>query len=68
MMWTTLLIAYGFGLPLSCLLGFVIGLETYGAWIGATVYIIVLSGMLMRRFEGGRWRRISIFSETRPAG
>ena len=65
MMWMTLLIAYGFGLPLSCFLGFKMGLETYGAWIGATVYIIVLSGMLIGRFESGRWRRISIFSETR---
>jgi len=65
MMWMTLLIAYGFGLPLSCFLGFKMGLETYGAWIGATVYIIVLSATLISRFESGRWRRISIFSETR---
>ena len=68
MMWMTLLIAYGFGLPLSCFLGFGLGLETYGAWIGATIYIIVLSGTLMGRFESGRWRHISIFSETRTAG
>ena len=68
MMWMTLLIAYGFGLPLSCFLGFVLRLETYGAWIGATVYIVVLSGTLMARFEGGRWRRISIFTETRMEG
>jgi len=67
MMWMTLIIAYGFGLPLSCFLGFKMGLETYGAWIGATVYVIALSAALISRFESGRWRRISIFTETRQA-
>jgi Na+-driven multidrug efflux pump len=51
-------------------LAFGAGWGATGAWIGATAYIIGLSGLLYRRFRGGRWREIAIFSEDpapRPA-
>ena len=50
-------------LPLALLLAFVAGWGAIGAWIGATVYIIGLSGVVFRRFRGERWRHIRIFSE-----
>jgi MATE family multidrug resistance protein len=54
--------AYFFFLPLSLLCAFVLGWGAVGAWIGATIYIITLSGVLLLRFRGGRWRDIRIFS------
>ena len=44
-----------------------LGWEAKGAWIGATVYIIGLSGVLFWRFYGERWRDIKIFMEDRIA-
>ncbi len=44
-----------------------LGLEAKGAWIGATVYIIALSGVLLWRFHGERWRDIRIFEHDRIA-
>lgn len=57
-------VAYGFFLPISLYFDRVMGLGAVGAWVGATVYIIVLSGILFMRFYGGRWGKISIFSDT----
>ncbi|MDQ1257738.1 MAG: family efflux transporter [Candidatus Hydrogenedentes bacterium] len=57
--------AYGVFLPLSYTLGYVAGWGAVGAWIGATIYIIGLSGVLFRRFHGERWQHIRIFSEDR---
>ncbi|HOV75707.1 MAG TPA: MATE family efflux transporter [Candidatus Hydrogenedentes bacterium] len=58
----TLAFAYGFFLPLSLILAFPAGWGAVGAWIGATAYIIGLSGLLFRRFRSGRWREMDIFS------
>lgn len=66
-MWATALLAYGFGLPLSAGLSIGLGLETFGAWIGATIFIMTLSVSIILRFHGGKWERINLFSETTPA-
>ncbi|MFH1516431.1 MAG: MATE family efflux transporter, partial [Pseudomonadota bacterium] len=65
MMWLMLVMAYVFFLPLACVLAFAAGGQAFGAWIAATIYITVLSGLLLRRFQGERWRDIRIFSEER---
>jgi len=57
------LFAYCFFLPLALILAFPAGLGAVGAWIGATVYVIGLSGLFFSRFWGERWRQIRIFSE-----
>ncbi len=57
----TLTFAYAFFLPLALILAFPVGWGAVGAWIGATAYIIGLSGLLLRRFRGGRWREMDIF-------
>jgi len=67
MMWMTLIIAYGFGLPLSCFLGF------EWAWRPtARGWRDVVHRRAQRHahkpLENGHWRRISIFSETRLPG
>ncbi len=58
---------YFFSLPLAWLLAWPMGLGAVGAWIGATVYIIVLSAVLLHRFHGEKWRGISIFSSGSPS-
>ena len=67
MAFVTLLFAYGFFLPTALTLAFVVKWEAIGAWIGATAYIIGLSGFLFYRFRSGRWRHIRIFSEDAAA-
>ena len=57
--------AYGVSLPLAWLLGQPIGLGARGAWIGETIYIILLGGVFLWRFHGEAWRDIRIFSEDR---
>ncbi len=54
--------AYLFFLPLALFCAFTLGGGAIGAWIGATIYIIALSGVLLLRFRRGRWRDIQIFS------
>ncbi|NLV41973.1 MAG: MATE family efflux transporter [Candidatus Hydrogenedentes bacterium] len=61
-MWMTIFMSYGFSLPLSVFFAFGLGLETYGAWIGATIFIMTLSGVLFLRFHGEKWRNIQIFT------
>ncbi len=61
------ILAYLLFLPLAWVLGHVLGLAAVGAWIGATVYIILLSLVLFRRFNGERWRHIRIFEKDRQA-
>ena len=63
MMWMTFIAAYCFFLPIASVLAFVFGGGAYGAWVGATIYIVTLSSMLYRRFNGERWRHINIFNE-----
>ncbi|MBX7257383.1 MAG: MATE family efflux transporter [Candidatus Hydrogenedentes bacterium] len=54
--------AYAVFLPAAVVLAFPLKLEAVGAWIGATIYIIGLSGLLFRRWHGERWRNIKIFA------
>jgi len=60
----TFLLAYFFFLPVAMLLAFTLKMGAVGAWVGATIYIIGLSGILLWRFRGGRWQEIVIFSEA----
>ncbi len=53
--------AYGLFLPAALIMAFVFKWGAVGAWLGATVYIITLSGIMFRRFHGERWRHIKIF-------
>ena len=62
MMWMTAFMAYGFCLPVSIFFAFGLGLETYGAWMGATSFIMLLSGVLFLRFHSEKWRNIQIFT------
>ncbi len=61
MMWVTFLMAYTIFLPLALIFSFPMGGEAYGAWIAATIFIILLSFVLFRRFYGERWANINIF-------
>ncbi|MFP6584406.1 MAG: MATE family efflux transporter [Candidatus Hydrogenedentota bacterium] len=51
-------------LPLAYLFAVVLGMQAKGAWIGATIYIILLSGVFLHRFHGEKWRHINIFSDS----
>lgn len=64
-MWMTFLAAYVFFLPLAGAIAFLLQGGAYGAWVGATIYTVVLSGLLFTRFRSGRWRHITIFT-ARP--
>jgi MATE family multidrug resistance protein len=61
MMWATLLGGYLFFLPVALALAFALGWGAIGAWVGATAYIILLSGVVFRRFHGEGWRGVRIF-------
>ncbi|HEX72409.1 MAG TPA: MATE family efflux transporter, partial [Candidatus Hydrogenedentes bacterium] len=61
-MWAMFIGAYAFFLPLALILAFPLEGGAFGAWIGTTVYVILLSGVLFRRFQGERWRSINIFT------
>jgi len=49
-------------LPLALLFAHVMNLGALGAWYGATIYIILLSGAFAWRFHRGEWRHIDIFT------
>ncbi len=68
MMITLSIGAYGVSLPLAWLFAHPMGLGARGAWIGETIYIILLSGVFLWRFHGEAWRDIRIFAEDRMAG
>ncbi len=61
-MWTMVIVAYTFFLPLSYILGFVLKMGAIGSWIGATIYICVLSLTLAYRFLSEKWSKIVIFT------
>lgn len=44
-----------------------LGWEAKGAWLGATVYTIALSGVVFWRFQSEGWRHIQIFAKDRVA-
>ena len=53
--------AYFVFLPLAFLLARWLNWGAYGAWLGATIYIIVLSGVFFYRFYSEKWRHMNIF-------
>ena len=57
-------LAYLLFMPLAYVLAVPLGGQAVGAWIGATIYIIVLSFLLFWRFKSERWRDINIFTQT----
>lgn len=60
---STVLGTYLFSLPVAYMLAYWTGLGAVGAWLGATVYIIIMAGILFWRFRSEKWRDIKIFSE-----
>jgi MATE family multidrug resistance protein len=56
-----ILYAWGLMLPLSYLLGHVLGYQVVGAWSAATLYVILYGVTMWRRWERGTWERLSIF-------
>lgn len=65
MMITLTIGAYCVSLPSSWFFAHTMGLGAIGAWIGQSVYIVLLSGAFLWRFHGEAWRNIRIFSEDR---
>jgi MATE family multidrug resistance protein len=63
MMVVNILGTYLFSLPVAYALAYWTEMGAVGAWIGATIYIILIAGMLFWRFKGEKWRDIKIFSE-----
>jgi len=63
----TFVLAYFVFLPASMLLAFAAGWGAIGAWTGATIYIVILSGILFTRFKRGEWQHIRIFAEDTDA-
>lgn len=57
----TAVTAYGVFLPTATILAFVFEMGAVGAWVGATVYIITLAGIMGWRWHAERWRLITIF-------
>jgi MATE family, multidrug efflux pump len=47
-------------IPGVYLLGNVIGLGIVGAWLGALVHVVFLSGLLVLRFRAGKWKTASL--------
>jgi MATE family multidrug resistance protein len=47
-------------LPLAYLFGTVLERGVLGAWMGATLYIMVIGVAMFARLKTGRWRRVSI--------
>ncbi|MCK5862895.1 MAG: MATE family efflux transporter, partial [Candidatus Hydrogenedentes bacterium] len=66
MMYMTFFMSYFVCLPLAWFFAVELGLESFGAWIGATLFICILSGVLFRRFYNEGWRDINIFIHTQP--
>jgi len=66
MLVVTFLSAYVVFIPCATLLAFHFDGGALGAWIGAAVYIFVLSCFMWWRFRSERWRHINIFSESEP--
>jgi multidrug resistance protein, MATE family len=62
-LWTMLVgIAYVWGMfvPLAYVGAIVLGRGVLGAWMGITVYIIVLGVTFLLRFRSGKWQKMSI--------
>ncbi len=55
-----LCLAWGFFLPVAWLLSVHWGGGLTAAWVGGTLYVLVLSSFLVQRFRGGAWKTIRI--------
>lgn len=64
-MWTMIIVAYTFFLPLAYIMGFIFKLGAIGAWLAATAYILLLSLTLIYRFLSEKWSKIIIFTVER---
>jgi MATE family multidrug resistance protein len=53
-------LGWGFFVPCTWVLGFVLDRGLTGAWLGGTVYVGMLATGLVWRFQSGRWRHIQI--------
>jgi Na+-driven multidrug efflux pump len=53
-------LAWGLFVPLAYLLGVRLEGGLISAWLGGTVYVLVLSATLVWRFRSGAWQRIRI--------
>jgi len=53
-------LAWGLFVPLAYLLGVTLEGGLVSAWIGGTIYVLVLSATLVWRFRSGAWQRIQI--------
>ncbi len=51
---------WGFYLPLAYFLGITLEGGLFGAWLGCTIYVALLSGLLIWRFRTGAWEKIII--------
>ncbi len=67
MMGAFFIVGYLIFIPTAYLLASYFNLEAIGAWIGATTYIIILSGVLFWRFYSDGWRHVRIFERDRLA-
>ena len=63
-MWATIVGAYCVFLPLASFLALVYPGGPFWAWVGASIYIIGLSLVLLRRFVSEKWRDIKIFDDS----
>jgi MATE family multidrug resistance protein len=54
------LLAWGLFLPLGYVLGVLLEGGLFGAWSGGTIYVVILAGTLLVRFQRGAWRSIQI--------
>jgi MATE family multidrug resistance protein len=63
----TFIAAYFVFIPSALVLAIGMNGGAYGAWAGASLYIIVSSGIFFTRFHGERWRNIQIFDRDAPA-
>ncbi len=54
------LLGWGLQVPLAWLLGVALGGGLRWAWVAATIYITILSGLLLWRFRSGRWQEMDI--------
>jgi Na+-driven multidrug efflux pump len=55
-MWATIIGNYAFFMPLALLTALYFGLGAYGAWGAATVYVMGLSYVVLRRLRSGKWK------------
>ena len=54
------LLAWFLFLPAAYFLGIHLDGGLTWAWVGGLVYVVVLTGVLLARFRGGRWKKIVI--------